>query len=117
MDGWYNLAEKSWSILAENWWYILAEKPWFNLAENEWYIYVRKLTAIWPYAFGFLTLWDREAGERGERRGVAIEVQQCGDKNQTLITTTEQQWSYPMSSVPNAGPFGISSFRCHVGNG
>ena len=22
MDGWYNLAEKSWSILAENWWYI-----------------------------------------------------------------------------------------------
>jgi hypothetical protein len=46
MDGWYNLAEKSWSILAENWWYILAEKPWYILAENEWYIYVRELT---PY--------------------------------------------------------------------
>jgi hypothetical protein len=45
MDGWYNLAEKSWSILAENWWCILAEKPWYILAENEWYIYVRKLTA------------------------------------------------------------------------
>jgi hypothetical protein len=44
MDGWYNLAEKSWSILAENWWCILAEKPWYILAENEWYIYVRKLT-------------------------------------------------------------------------
>ena len=44
MDGWYNLAEKSWSILAENRWYILAEKPWYILAENEWYIYVRKLT-------------------------------------------------------------------------
>jgi hypothetical protein len=46
MDGWYNLAEKSWSILAENGWYILAEKPWYILAENEWYIYVRKLTAF-----------------------------------------------------------------------
>jgi transposase len=46
MDGWYNLAEKSWSILAENWWYILAEKPWYILAENEWYIYVRKLTPV-----------------------------------------------------------------------
>jgi len=46
MDGWYNLAEKSWSILAENRWYILAEKPWYILAENEWYIYVRKLTPL-----------------------------------------------------------------------
>jgi hypothetical protein len=44
MDGWYNLAEKSWSILAENRWYILAEKPWYILAENKWCIYVRKLT-------------------------------------------------------------------------
>jgi hypothetical protein len=49
MDGWYNLAEKSWSILAENGWYILAEKPWYILAENEWYIYVRKLTHRAPH--------------------------------------------------------------------
>jgi hypothetical protein len=40
------LAEKSWSILAENWWYILAEKPWCILAKNEWYIYVRELTPL-----------------------------------------------------------------------
>jgi hypothetical protein len=56
MDGWYNLAEKSWSILAENWWYILAEKPWYILAENEWYIYVRKLTRIGAERVSFLML-------------------------------------------------------------